>query len=154
MKIPLVGVAGLILTLACSIPGASTTSPAASGGPTGTPLAKASGSLGAQVPMPADFPTDVPIYPGARLTAGAGFTSTGQVAWGMEWQTLDGVAKVQPFYSKQLNQGDWLVNFSDSPPGSFKATFTRKSNSRVSGTLSAGTSSGATKILMTLAVPR
>jgi len=69
-------------------------------------------------------------------------------------QTLDGVAKVQPFYSKQLNQGDWLVNFSDSPPGSFKATFTRKSNSRVSGTLSAGTSSGATKILMTLAVPR
>ena len=104
--------------------------------------------------MPPDFPTDVPIYPGARLTAGAGFTSTGQEAWGMEWQTLDGVAKVQPFYAKQLNQGDWLVKFSDSPPGSFKAMFARKSNSRVSGTLSAGTSSGVTKILMTLVMPR
>ncbi|TMF72031.1 MAG: hypothetical protein E6H99_12710 [Chloroflexi bacterium] len=154
MKILLLGVAGVILTLACSIPGASTASPAASGSPPGTPLAKASGSLGAQVPMPPDFPTDVPIYPGARLTAGAGFTSTGQEAWGMEWQTLDGVAKVQPFYAKQLNQGDWLVKFADSPPGSFKGTFARKSNSRVSGTLSAGTSSGVTKILMTLVMPR
>src|SRR5438874_12381811 len=66
----------------------------------------------------------------------------------------DGVAKVQPFYAKQLNQGDWLVKFADSPPGSFKGTFARKSNSRVSGTLSAGTSSGVTKILMTLVMPR
>jgi hypothetical protein len=100
--------------------------------------------------MPAGFPADVPIYPGARLTAGAQFTSNGQTAWGMEWETLDSVAKVQAFYSTKLSQGDWQVQFSGTANGSFSAVFKRKSNSSVTGILGADGSSGVTKISMSL----
>jgi len=144
----------VLLMAACSIgPGSGAASSARGSAPSGTPLAKASGALGAQVPMPADFPADVPIYTGARLTAGASFTSTGQTAWGMEWETLDSVAKVQAFYAKQLDQGDWTVSFTDSSAGSFAATFARKSNSHFGGTLAANSTSGVTKILLTLVSP-
>ena len=104
--------------------------------------------------MPADFPTDFPIYPGARLTAGASFTSSGQVAWGMEWETLDGVTKVQAFYAKQLGQGEWTVKFSNNSADSFAATYARKSDSHAGGTLAANSTSGVTKILLTLVLPR
>jgi len=104
--------------------------------------------------MPADFPTDFPIYPAARLTAGASFTSSGQVAWGMEWETLDSVAKVQAFYAKQLGQGEWTVKFSNNSADSFAATYARKADSHAGGTLAANSTSGVTKILLTLVLPR
>jgi hypothetical protein len=125
-------------------------SPSASASPGGTPLAKASGGLDAQVPMPPSFPSDVPVYANARLTAGASFTSTGQVAWGMEWETLDAAAKVQAFYVKQFSQGDWTLNPSNSTAGSFAATIARKSNSHNTGTLAINTDGGLTKILLSL----
>ena len=151
----MIGPLAVLLVAACSIaPGGGAASSARGSTPSGTPLAKASGGLGAQVPMPPDFPADVPIYTGARLTAGASFTSSGQTAWGMEWETLDSVAKVQAFYAKQLNQGDWTVHFTDSSGGSFAATYARKSNSHVGGTLAANSTSGVTKILLTLVSPR
>jgi hypothetical protein len=121
--------------------------------PTGSPLAQASGQLDAEVPMPPGFPSDFPIYTAARLTAGASFTSSGQVAWGMEWETLDPVAKVQAFYAKQLNQGDWTVSFTGNSNGAFAATFSRKSNSHVDGTLASNSDSGVTKILLSLISP-
>jgi hypothetical protein len=99
--------------------------------------------------MPPGFPTDVPVYPGARLTAGASFTSTGQVTWGMEWETLDSVDQVKAFYSAQLSKGEWASTFSDAP-GGFSAKFSRKSNSRFSGIVGADGSSGLTKISMSL----
>jgi hypothetical protein len=106
--------------------------------------------LDAAVPTPSGFPSDVPVYPGARLTAGATFTSNGQTAWGVEWETLDTVDKVQAFYKSQLSQGDWAVQFSGSANGQFSATFTRKSNSKVVGILGADASSGVTKISLSL----
>ena len=145
----------VLLVAACSIgPGSGAASSARGSAPSGTPLAKASGALAAQVPMPADFPADVPIYTGARLTAGATFTSSGEVAWGMEWQTLDSVAKVQAFYAKQLNQGDWMVNFNNNSGASFAATYSRRSDSHAGGTLAGNSTSGVTKILLTLVEPR
>jgi len=103
--------------------------------------------------MPAGFPGDLPIYPKARLTAAAGFPSSGPTSWGMEWETLDGVDKVRLFYADKLNQGDWTISFTNSPTGTFAATFTRKSNSQVKGTLASNGSSGVTKILMSLVGP-
>jgi hypothetical protein len=100
--------------------------------------------------MPAGFPADVPIYPGARLTAGAQFTSSGGTAWGMEWETLDTLAQVQAFYSGKLSQGDWNIQFSGTANGSFSATFSRKSNTSIVGILGADASSGVTKISMSL----
>jgi len=100
--------------------------------------------------MPVGFPADMPIYPGARLTAGAAFSANGKTAWGMEWETLDSVAKVQAFYASKLSQGDWNVQFSGTANGSFSAVFNRKSKNSVTGILGADGSSGVTKISLSL----
>jgi hypothetical protein len=100
--------------------------------------------------MPSGFPADVPIYPGSRLTAGATFTSSGQTAWGMEWETLETVDKVQAFYTSKFNQGDWTTSFKGTSNGSFSAVFARKSNSKVSGLVGAGVAAGVTTITLSL----
>ena len=96
--------------------------------------------------MPAGFPADIPIYTGARLTAGAAFSANGQTAWGMEWETLDTVDKVQAFYTSKLAQGDWSIKVTAAAAGGFSATFGRKSSSKVTGVLGAVGSSGVTNI--------
>ncbi len=103
--------------------------------------------------MPPGFPPDVPIYSKARLTDEASFTSSGQVAWGMEWETLDPAAKVQAYYGKQLNQGDWTLSVSSNTNGAFAGTISRKSNSHVTGTLAITNDAGLTKILLSLVSP-
>ena len=145
----------LLVGSGCShLPGGSAkASPSVSASPTGTPLAKASGQLDAEVPMPPSFPGDVPIYTHARLTAGASFTSTGQMAWGMEWETLDSVDKVQAFYTTKFAQGDWTIKVSASSNGAFAATVSRKSNSHVEGSLAVVSDNGVTKILLSLVSP-
>jgi hypothetical protein len=92
----------------------------------------------------------VPVYPGARLTSGGAFNSTGQSAWGLTWQTPDTADKVQAFYLAKLKQGDWTVSFSGTANGSFSAVFARKSDSKVNGVLSVAASSGVTTISMSL----
>jgi hypothetical protein len=128
---------------------AAASSPSPSSGAKSTAQAAPS-KLDAAVPTPAGFPTDVPVYPGARLTAGANFAANGQTTWGMEWETLDTVDKVQAFYTSQLSQGDWTVQFTGSANGQFSSTFSRKSNSKFAGILGADGSSGVTKISMSL----
>jgi hypothetical protein len=128
---------------------------AAAGSPSPSPSAKATAQaapskLDAAVPTPGGFPTDVPVYPGAQLTAGASFAANGQTTWGMEWETLDTVDKVQAFYTSKLSQGDWTVQFTGSANGQFSSTFSRKSNSKFAGILGADGSSGVTKISMSL----
>jgi hypothetical protein len=129
-------------------------SPATGARTSGSPLAKATGQLDAQVPMPANFPPDMPIYTGARLAAGASFESPGQVAWGMEWETLDPLSKVKSYYEKEMAKGDWSVTFSSMADNKFTATFARKSNSHAKGTLVGDSGSGLTKILMSFTSPR
>ena len=58
---------------------------------------------------PAGFPSDFPVYPGARLTVAGMFTPDGLTTWGMEWQSLDGPSKVQAFYIARLRARDWIV---------------------------------------------
>ena len=100
--------------------------------------------------MPSTFPSDVPIYTGARLTSAINFGSNGTTTWGMEWQTVDGVDKVQAFYTAKLAMGDWSLSFPTSANGAFSATFNRKSNSKVGGILGIDGSSGITKISLAL----
>jgi hypothetical protein len=103
--------------------------------------------------MPASFPHDVPIYPRARLTAAAGFPSSGPTSWGMEWETVDSVEKVQAWYAQSFNQGDWTITFASATAESFAATFARKTDNHINGTLAARTSSGVTQIVMSLLSP-
>jgi hypothetical protein len=151
---PALAVAGFLILTAC---GGGAPLGSASQPPVGTaeptPLARPTGLLDAQVAMPAGFPSDVPVYAKARLTAGAKFSSNGQVSWGMEWQTLDSVGKVQAFYADKMNQGDWTISFTNKATSTFSANFVRKSNSSVQGTVGAGTGSGITRISLTLLAP-
>jgi hypothetical protein len=154
MRVFLGALAALLLLTGCSyLPGmgSATAKPSASAQPTGSPLAKASGQLDAEVAMPPGFPADLPVYPKARLTAGASFTSTGQVAWGMEWETTDDPTKVQAYYTKQLSQGDWTLTVNNQPNGAvYAAAFARKSNSHDRGTLAINADSGVTTIALSL----
>lgn len=109
--------------------------------------------LDAEVAMPSGFPGDFPIYPHARLTAAAPFASAGETAWGMEWESTDAQAKVEAFYTKQLNAGDWVITDASHPNGAFAAAFTRKADKNVHGTVAADWNSTLTKILVSLVVP-
>jgi hypothetical protein len=131
---------GAILLLGgCShIPGMgkASTTPSASAKPTGPQLAKASGQLDAQVPMPPDFPGGIPVYPNARLTAGASFVSTGEVTWGMEWESLDAMSKVAAYYLDKFNQsGDWTFTATSHGNSFLDGTIARKSDPQVTGTV-------------------
>ena len=148
--------AGFVVLTACGGGGGGTAAshtPSPLGTYEPSPLAKPTGQLDAQVAMPDGFPGDVPVYAKARLTAAAKFNSDGQVSWGMEWQTLDSVAKVQAFYADKMSQGDWTITFTNKVTNNFSATFARKSNSNVQGTLGAGVGGGVTRISMSLVAP-
>jgi hypothetical protein len=144
-----------LLATGCSLPSSSVaaTSARTNTTPTGSPLAPANSTMDAEVAMPAGFPSDFPIYPHARLTAAAPFASSGQVAWGMEWQTTDAQAKVSAFYTKQLSSGDWVLGPTASPNGDFAASFTRKSDKSFQGTVYADWNATATRILVSLVYP-
>ncbi len=144
----------VIAASACRIPGTSATGTASPARTATSRVSPApSGPLDAAVPTPAAWPADVPVYPGARLTAGAAFSANGVTTWGMEWETLDAVDKVKAFYTGKLAQGDWSIQFNGGAEGTFAATFSRKSNSKFAGILGADGSSGVTKISMSLAGP-
>src|SRR5712692_5546972 len=134
---------------ACAI-GGSSSSPPQQSAFTPFPPATPTPKLDPVVAMPAAFPSDVPIYPGARLTSQANFTSGGQSTWGMEWETFDAVEKVTAFYTARLNQGDWNLTFSGGTSGAFTAIFTRRSNPKVNGILGVDGSSGVTKVSLAL----
>lgn len=98
------------------------------------------------VAMPAGFPSDFPVYPGAHLTHASQVTANGQTSWGVEWETLDSAAAVQTFYMRKLNQGDWTLPYSSTANGAYSAIFTRKSNSKDAGLLTVEVESNVTHI--------
>jgi hypothetical protein len=93
------------------------------------------GQLDPAVAMPSGFPADFPIYAGARLTTGTSFTSNGKTSWLMTWQTLDSFAKVAPYYTAQLTQGDWTTTYNSTSAGKWSAFFARKTDSSFGGTI-------------------
>jgi hypothetical protein len=105
---------------------------------------------GPEVAMPDGFPADFPIYPGAKLTAAAKFTSSSQTTFGMNWETPDATEKVQAFYVAKLNQGDWNFVLKDSSNIRFSGTFSRKSNPKSGGAIGAEGTSGVAKISVSL----
>jgi hypothetical protein len=145
---PLVVLFALVAGSACGSAGtsASKSSPVISGASstsTGTP-----GRLDPAVSMPSGFPSDFPVYPGARLTAANQVTANGQTTWGMQWETQDSVQQVQSFYASKLNGGDWTISYNGSTNGSFSAIFMRRSNSKNAGILGVEPQSGVTHITL------
>jgi hypothetical protein len=102
--------------------------------------------------MPSAFPSDFPVYPGARLTQASEVTNNGQTTWGMQWETLDGVDAVQGFYVRKLNSGDWTISYNGSSGGNFSAIFSRRSNQKDAGILAVELESDVTRITLAFGV--
>ena len=56
---------------------------------------------------PADFPSDFPIYSGAKYQGGASTTEQGVSGFYATWQTGDSADKVISFYDNAFNNGAW-----------------------------------------------
>jgi anaerobic selenocysteine-containing dehydrogenase len=156
MRIVVAAVAALLLITGCShIPGmgskaVASPSAQAAATPPGTPLARATGPLHAEVAMPSGFPSDVPVYPKARLTAGAQFVSSGEVAYGMEWETTDATSNVWAFYDKEFTTADWTLNVTSTTNGVYQGTIGRRTNSNEKGVLAVNNDNAITVIALSL----
>ena len=64
--------------------------------------------------LPANFPDDVPQYPGAELVKAR---PTNEEAVSVAWSTGDEVVKVASFYADQLAAKGWATNRIDAPEG-------------------------------------
>jgi hypothetical protein len=142
----LVAVLVLALALACGGTTNGATKSSSSRVASSPSASPANGNLDPSVAMPNGFPSDFPIYPGARLTQANQVTANGQTTWGMEWETLDNLTAVQSFYMSKLNQGDWTLSFGGASNGGYSAIFTRKSNPKDAGLLTLELESTVTHI--------
>ena len=106
----------------------SSSSKSSSGGSGGS-------KLDAAVNYPSNWPKDIPVYPGARLTTQASTTSSGKTSYVMGWETNDSVDKVSKWYQDELGKGDFTIAFNSSTNGSVGIEFQRKSNDKVTGIL-------------------
>jgi len=143
MRIALVLMAAAVVI--CSACGEAPTSKSSSSASSAAP---GSGKLDPAVAMPSGFPSDFPIYRGARLTQASQLTNNGQSTWGMQWETLDGVDAVQRFYVKRLNSGDWNITYNGSSGGNFSAIFNRRSNQKDAGILAVELEADVTRITL------
>lgn len=101
--------------------------------------------------MPSGFPSDVPTYPGAQLTAACTAPGNGSTQWTVQWQTTDKLDAVQAFYLSALSKNDWNISGYSGDYGTrFTANFARNSNSKVTGTVNVTNITGPTKIALTL----
>jgi len=67
-------------------------------------------SYSAEGKLPDGFPSDFPIYPGAKLTSS--WTTTGEDSKGISvvWETTDSVTQVKLFYKDKLTAGGWKID--------------------------------------------
>jgi hypothetical protein len=101
--------------------------------------------------MPSGFPADFPIYPGARLTAACAAPGNASTQWTVAWQTTATFDAAQVFYKSALDKNDWTLAGESGDFGTrFSADFMRKSNSKLTGSLTVTNSGGPTKITLTL----
>lgn len=91
--------------------------------PTGSPAGSPSPAsvTGPAVQLPANFPAEIPRYPGAELIAVTGADQsavaiTGNTPVQTRWQTVDPVERVQQFYRERLQNDGWQLNAADAAP--------------------------------------
>jgi hypothetical protein len=134
-------IAVLLLLASVAVAACGSSSPASSSSNNSSNSSPAAGAssksstaqLDPAVSVPSSFPTDFPVYSGARPTEEVVLAANGSTSWEVTWETLDSLLKVQSFYSTQLKQGDWTVSFEGTSSGQYSATFTRQSNTNYGG---------------------
>ncbi len=78
------------------------------------------GSPATTASLPADFPSEIPQYPGATLQAVTA-PAAGRSETSTQWSTTDSSEQVQQFYQQRFQTEGWQVQNSASP-GSISAT--------------------------------
>ncbi len=83
--------------------------------------------------LPAGFPSDFPIYPGAKLTGS--WTAKGEKGEGISlvWETTDDVLKVSDYYKTQLASLGWKVTTTFDSSSSSTFSFEKDSKSGFMG---------------------
>src|SRR3989475_9304261 len=129
MSFRVIALAGLVLLAGCTSGGGSAgSSPSTTLSPEPSPLARPSGQLDAEVSMPPGFPSDVPIYTKARLTAGGSFLSNGQVSGGEEREPRASAAEARRQYQGKLQQHGLTHSVTNSGSNTLHAAFSWHSN--------------------------
>jgi hypothetical protein len=101
--------------------------------------------------MPSGFPADFPIYPGVQLTTACSTSGSGSTQWTVAWQTSAKLNAIQAYYMSALDKDDWLLlDSSGDLNARFSATFQRKSNAKVKGSLDVKNTGGPTVISLAL----
>lgn len=74
--------------------------------------------------IPANFPSTIPIYPGAQAAQGRGAEIEGSPVSGVQLLSNDDASKVIDFYEEQLRANGWEISESNDSPvaGSITAT--------------------------------
>ena len=79
----------------------------ACGGGSKTVQIPGGGQVSVSDKLPASFPTDYPVYPGAKVTGSLSNTSNGITGTTVTWQTGDSLSKVTDFYTNAFKSGAW-----------------------------------------------
>ena len=64
---------------------------------------------GASLPVPKEFPDDVPLYAGATITSTAFFRESGNESFLVVFLTTDSQDEIVQFYRDQFHERDWSV---------------------------------------------
>jgi hypothetical protein len=104
-----------------------TTSPASQSSPA------AHSSMDPAVVVPSEFPSDFPVYPGARPTFVGGDSSFGFTIFTINWETTDSIDQGYAWYQTALGQGDWTITSKTAGANGDSISFARKSKPSCTG---------------------
>ena len=65
---------------------------------------------GVTAAVPDNFPTDIPIYPGAQAAQGKGIEIEGSPQSAVQFLTNDALGDVHKFYSSELGSKGWMLD--------------------------------------------
>lgn len=73
--------------------------------------------------LPDNFPSDIPIYPDAKLASSWVASGDGTDGLSLIWETDDSVSKVSNYYENELENAGWTLSFTSETEGSTTYAF-------------------------------
>ncbi len=101
------------------------------------------GSFSVGTELPADFPKDIPLYPGAKVTYSGTNSSDNGGGVGATFSTADDYTQVAAFYTRELPANGWTVDSTQNIAGT--TVMSAKKDTRTLA-VTATTSDGQTAI--------
>lgn len=99
--------------------------------------------------LPEGFPSDFPVYPGAKVASSFTTNTEGKDGMSVVWETGDSAEKVSAFYKTSLVSNGWKVTATFEQDGALTSTFEKEDWGGFMGVTSA---EGKTTISATIGV--